>query len=48
MLSASSAYTAVWAEARKNALTPAHHRSLLGRRPYDLCHAAVSQWLNSG
>jgi integrase len=31
-----------------NALTPAHCRSPLGRRPYDLRHAAVSLWLNSG
>jgi integrase len=37
----------VWAEARKQALTP-QQRSPLGRRPYDLRHAAVSLWLNSG
>ena len=43
-----SAYGAVWAEARKQALTPAQNRSPLGRRPYDLRHAAVSLWLNSG
>jgi integrase len=43
-----SAYGAVWAEARKVALTPAQYRSPLGRRPYDLRHAAVSLWLNSG
>jgi integrase len=43
-----SAYSAVWAEARKKALTPAQCRSPLGRRPYDLRHAAVSLWLNSG
>jgi integrase len=43
-----SAYSAVWAEARKQALTPAQFRSPLGRRPYDLRHAAVSLWLNSG
>ena len=43
-----SAYSAVWAEARKQALTPAQYRSPLGRRPYDLRHAAVSLWLNSG
>ncbi len=43
-----SAYSAVWAEARKTALTEAQHRSPLGRRPYDLRHAAVSLWLNSG
>ncbi|MGH3223819.1 MAG: hypothetical protein ACRDPY_34940 [Streptosporangiaceae bacterium] len=38
-----SAYSAVWAEARKKALTPAQCRSPLGRRPYDLRHAAM--WL---
>jgi len=43
-----SAYSAVWAEARKNALPHAQYRSPLGRRPYDLRHAAVSLWLNSG
>ena len=43
-----SAYSAVWAEARKQALTEAQCRSPLGRRPYDLRHAAVSLWLNSG
>jgi integrase len=44
-----SAYGAVWTEARRQALTPAQNRSpLLGRRPYDLRHAAVSLWLNSG
>jgi hypothetical protein len=31
-----SAYSAVWAEAAKKALTPAQCRSPLGRRPYDL------------
>jgi integrase len=43
-----SAYIAVWAEARKAALTPAQCRSPLGRRPYDLRHAGVSLWLNAG
>ena len=43
-----SAYGAVWIEARKEALTTAQCRSPLGRRPYDLRHAAVSLWLNSG
>ena len=38
----------MWTEARKQALTPAQQRSPLGRRPYDLRHAAVSLWLNSG
>jgi integrase len=43
-----SAYAAVWAQARAKALTPAQARSPLARRPYDLRHAAVSLWLNSG
>jgi hypothetical protein len=43
-----SAYSAVWAAARAQALTPAQCRSPLGRRPYDLRHAAVSLWLNCG
>jgi integrase len=30
------------------ALIPAQYRSALGRRPYDLRHAVVSLWLNSG
>ena len=32
---------------RREALTPAQYRSPLGRRPYDLGHAAVSLWLNA-
>jgi len=43
-----SGYNEVWDQARKEALTPAQYRSPLGRRPYDLRHAAVSLWLNSG
>jgi integrase len=43
-----SAYSAVWAGARKKAFTEAQCRPPLGRRPYDLRHAAVSLWLNSG
>jgi hypothetical protein len=43
-----SSYNELWTEARKQALTPAQQRSPLGRRPYDLRHAAVSLWLNSG
>jgi integrase len=43
-----SGYNEVWAQARAQALTPAQRRSPLGRRPYDLRHAAVSLWLNSG
>jgi hypothetical protein len=40
-----SAYSAVWAEARKTALTEARCHSPLGRGPYDLQNAAVSLWL---
>ena len=43
-----SGYNEVWTQARNQALTPAQYRSPLGRRPYDLRHAAVSLWLNSG
>jgi integrase len=43
-----SGYNEVWTEARKKALTTVQQRSPLGRRPYDLRHAAVSLWLNSG
>jgi integrase len=43
-----SAYSAVWAEARKKALTSAQCRSPLWRRPYDLRHAGVSLWLSPG
>jgi hypothetical protein len=43
-----SGYNEVWDEARREALIPAQYRSPLGRRPYDLRHAAVSLWLNSG
>ena len=43
-----SGYNEVWDEARGEALIPAQYRSPLGRRPYDLRHAAVSPWLNSG
>jgi hypothetical protein len=38
----------VWAEARQAAITEAQYRSPLGCRPYDLRHAAVPLWLNSG
>jgi integrase len=43
-----SGYNEVWDQARREALIPAQYRSPLGRRPYDLRHAAVSRWLNSG
>ena len=42
------AYGEVWTEARQQALTPAQCRSPLGRRPYDLRHATVLLWRNSG
>jgi len=43
-----NAYTTAWRKAREKALTPSQQRSALGRRPYDLRHAAVSTWLNAG
>jgi hypothetical protein len=43
-----SGYDEVWTEARKQAFTPVQCASPLGRRPYDLRHAVVSLWLNSG
>jgi len=43
-----SGYNEVWDQARQTALTPAQYRSPVGRRPYDLRHAAISLWLNSG
>ncbi|MEV0830848.1 hypothetical protein [Nonomuraea rubra] len=45
---ASTAYTEVWQEARKLALTPSQVASPLAKRPYDLRHATVSLWLNAG
>jgi Site-specific recombinase XerD len=44
----SSAYSAVWQQARRLALTPEQVASPLAARPYDLRHAAVSLWLNAG
>jgi hypothetical protein len=43
-----SAYSAVWADARAAALTPAQQASPLARRPYDLRHAGVSLALTAG
>jgi integrase len=43
-----SGYNEVWDQGRQTALIPAQYRSPLGRRPYELRHAAVSLWLNSG
>jgi integrase len=42
-----SGYNEVWDQDGRAALTSAQYRSQLGRRPYDLRHAAVSLWLNS-
>lgn len=44
----STSYADAWAKARALALTPDQVLSPLARRPYDLRHAAVSLWLNSG
>lgn len=41
-------YAKIWAKAREDTLTPQQFKSTLGRRPYDLRHAAVSTWLNAG
>ncbi|WP_406319676.1 tyrosine-type recombinase/integrase [Streptosporangium sp. NBC_01639] len=42
------AYCEVWKAARTFALTPEQQVSPLAARPYDLRHAAVSLWLNTG
>jgi integrase len=44
----STTYGRIWADARVYALSPERVDSPLARRPYDLRHAAVSLWLNSG
>ncbi|WP_406688593.1 tyrosine-type recombinase/integrase [Saccharopolyspora sp. ID03-671] len=44
----STVYGRAWAKARETALTPEQAHSPLGKRPYDLRHAAVSTWLNGG
>ncbi|MEY9863922.1 hypothetical protein ABH935_009575 [Catenulispora sp. GAS73] len=38
----------LWSKARKAVLAPDEFDSPLGKRPYDLRHAAVSTWLNAG
>jgi hypothetical protein len=43
-----SNYADIWSQARHYALTPTQLLSPLAARPYDLRHAAVSLWLNSG
>ena len=44
----STTYGRIWADARAYGLSPDRVDSPLARRPYDLRHAAVSLWLNSG
>jgi integrase len=41
-------YRRAWDRARAVALSDDEYRSLLARRPYDLRHACLSTWLNSG
>lgn len=41
-------YRKEWGKARRDVLTPAQVLSPLAKRPYDLRHACVSLWLNSG
>jgi integrase len=43
-----STYFRVWREARMFALTPEQVASPMAGKPYDLRHAALSTWLNSG
>ncbi|WP_371497659.1 tyrosine-type recombinase/integrase [Kitasatospora sp. NBC_00374] len=43
-----SGYGVVWKKAREKALTPEQAASPLATRPYDLRHAGISLWLNSG
>lgn len=43
-----SGYGVVWAKARAEVLSAAEQATKLGKRPYDLRHACVSLWLNSG
>ncbi|MCX4971411.1 tyrosine-type recombinase/integrase [Streptomyces sp. NBC_00620] len=45
---AASSYSRVWKQTRELALLPEQVSSVLAFRPYDLRHAGVSQWLNSG
>lgn len=45
---AASSYSRVWKQTRELALVPGQVSSVLAFRPYDLRHAGVSQWLNSG
>ncbi|MFD4605541.1 tyrosine-type recombinase/integrase [Streptomyces sp. NPDC058464] len=45
---AASSYSRAWKQARALAFPPEQVASVLAARPYDLRHAGVSQWLNSG
>jgi integrase len=45
---AASSYSRAWKRARELALLPGQVVSVMAARPYDLRHAGVSQWLNSG
>ncbi|MFD8280775.1 tyrosine-type recombinase/integrase [Streptomyces solisilvae] len=45
---ASSSYYRVWQHTRELGLLPDQVSSVLAAKPYDLRHACVSQWLNSG
>ncbi|MFH8365567.1 tyrosine-type recombinase/integrase [Streptomyces sp. NPDC018031] len=45
---ASSSYYRVWQQTRELGLLPDQVASVLAAKPYDLRHACVSQWLNSG
>lgn len=45
---AASSYSRVWKRARELGLPPDQVTAVLVARPYDLRHAGVSQWLNSG
>lgn len=41
-------YGRIWEKARQSAFTPAEQASPLAVRPYDLRHARLSTWLNTG
>ncbi|RKE19634.1 tyrosine-type recombinase/integrase [Streptomyces sp. TLI_171] len=43
-----SGYGVVWQRARREAFAPEQVESPLATRPYDLRHAGISLWLNSG
>ena len=45
---AASSYSRVWKRTRELAFLPEQVSSVLAFRPYDLRHAGVSQWLDSG